>query len=822
MPEPSQQSVDERTQLGLPPVAEEEAGRLAARLSGRELIARIRRGTRKAIPLTLRAMIATIFDATAWRTDVGRALDRGMAALFVPVLLCAGALGYFALPSEPGWWWVAVPTAVVAVAVALTTPGSTVRLLLAALLLSGIGALAGKIETWRAATPMLGAEVTTRISGRIVTIERQAAGRARLVIDIETTERPTLRFPPARVRVTARELAPEAVPGDRVSGLVRMFPPSGPVRPGSYDFAFESYFDGIGASGFFMGKPTVVHAIGSLGIAARIEQVRYAMAGRIEASIGGAEGAIAAALITGIRAGIPQPINDDLRTVGLYHVISISGLHMALVAGTIMVGMRLLLALFPTFASRRATKKLAAATALAATGFYLALSGGEVAAQRSFIMLAVMLLAVLFDRAALTLRNLAISAVAIILVTPHEVVGPSFQMSFAATAALVAAYEAWSHRRRRQLRGSRRAGPIGTTVRAIWSNAAGLAATSLIAGTATALFSAWHFQQVAPLGLIANLAAMPFVSVLVMPFAVMAVLAMPFGADAPALWVMGQGIAAMNAVAAWLAPHSALDSTGMIPLPAVLVLTLALALLTLASGRLRMMSAPLLLLGGALMFMRATPDMLVSEDARLVALRMADGNVSTNLARPPGFSADNWRRAMSVDVLQKPAKSARRDNATGQFVCSGDVCLASVKGLSVVRAANSTAALPHCRVDTLVIIAQADDPGNCAARGATVLSARDLARGGSASVMLTGISGNAFAVTQAIAEPFRPWHEHRAFSRSARGMPARVREQPPRQNTTKPERAPRERKPMTQPAAPQAALIPVSSAGSARPDGPAP
>src|SRR5690606_21310491 len=136
---------------------------------------------------------------------------------------------------------------------------------------------------------------------------------------------------------------------------------------------------------------------------------------RIETSIGGAEGAIAAALITGVRAGIPEEINEALRVTGLYHVISISGLHMALVAGTLMVALRCGFALAPSFSMRRPIKKYAAGAALLATTFYLLLSGGDVAAQRSFIMLAVMLLAVMADRAALTMRNLAISAIIILL-----------------------------------------------------------------------------------------------------------------------------------------------------------------------------------------------------------------------------------------------------------------------------------------------------------------------------------------------------------------------------------------------------------------------
>ena len=169
-----------------------------------------------------------------------------------------------------------------------------------------------------------------------------------------------------------------------------------------------------------------------------------------------------------MRGGIPEDVNEALRRTGLYHIISISGLHMAMVAGTVMLLMRLGFAAFPGFTSRRPVKKYAAGAALAATAGYLFISGAEVAAQRSFIMLAVMLTAVLFDRAALTMRNLAVSAVVVIVVSPHEVVGPSFQMSFAATAALVAAYAWWSDWREGRVQTARRKGRCRRSSGAGW------------------------------------------------------------------------------------------------------------------------------------------------------------------------------------------------------------------------------------------------------------------------------------------------------------------------------------------------------------------
>src|SRR5262249_20599075 len=297
-----------------------------------------------------------------------------------------------------------------------------------------------------------------------------------------------------------------------VAGIARLAQPSGPTRPGGYDFSFESYFDGIGASGFYLKQPERVADVWPTSwntrFFAMVENLRGDLADRIRGAIGGAEGEIAAALIAGVRAGIPDDVNDSLRRTGLAHVLSISGLHMALVAATIMFVLRGGFALFPGFASRRPAKKYAAAAALVALAAYLFISGSGVAAERSFLMIGIMLLAVIFDRAALTMRNLAIAAIVIVALSPHEVAGPSFQMSFAATAALIGAYGAWAEGRPERAPPTRADhGRVGRALRHAGGYVVALAMTSLIAGTATAVFGAYHFQRVSALGLAANLAA---------------------------------------------------------------------------------------------------------------------------------------------------------------------------------------------------------------------------------------------------------------------------------------------------------------------------
>jgi len=193
----------------------------------------------------------------------------------------------------------------------------------------------------------------------------------------------------------------------------------------------------------------------------------------------GERGAIASALITGKRGTISQPVNNAMYVAGLGHVPSISGYHMAVVAGIVFFIIRGALALVPSLASLRPIKRWAAAGALLAAAFYLLLSRAEVATRRSFIMVAIVLIGVVLDRPALTLRTLAVA--------PQSIVNPSFQMSFAATLALVAAHQhglPW-----------RADADSSTGVRIAlwgWRELAGLMLVSLVAGLATMPYAAFQ------------------------------------------------------------------------------------------------------------------------------------------------------------------------------------------------------------------------------------------------------------------------------------------------------------------------------------------
>jgi len=400
-------------------------------------------------------------------------------------------------------------------------------------------------------------------------------------------------------------------------------------------------------------------------------------------------------------------------------------------------------------------------------------------------MLAVMLTAVLFDRAGISMRNFALAALAVVLIAPHEVVGPSFQMAFAATAALISGYAAWGEWRQR---GQRRAPPQEGSYLRRGGNAAarhvvGLAATSLIAGTATALFAAWHFQRVSPLGLVANLTTMPIVSVVVMPFMVLGLVLMPFGLDGPAFAIMGKGIGLFTEIAIALSKHSPFDASGILPGSAMILLTVALVILTMTTTRLRVVALPFLVVGIALIARRPAPDLFISEDARLVALRLSDGGLAINRKRPNAFTMEDWSRAMMATEIVKPgaAAASAMPKAAPEvpFTCTKTLCTAwNAKGVVVAHAESEDAAREACAVASLIVIDDATAANPCGGAGPPIVTKRDLARHGAAAVTFKETNTGFLPVVEySIEGSYRPWHAERTYSRAARGMPPYQRRQ---------------------------------------------
>jgi len=341
------------------------------------------------------AWAAVVRDWARAEVEAGRLLQ------WVPVACGAGIAVYFSADHEP----VLVAALVVAAAfcaacVALRRHAAFPLVVMAAAV--AVGFAAATLKTRLISHTVLTRPLTAvTLKGFVETYE-QREKTDRFVLRVTDMTGPRQDIHLERVRLSVRKGTAPPV-GAFIEVKARLSPPLKPLRPGSYDFARDMYFQGIAASGFVTGAVTVSTPPASGGLwlryAAALQAMRDAVDARIRTVVGGDSRAIATALLTGRRDAITTPVNDAMFISGLGHVLSISGYHMAVVAGVVFFAVRALLALIPVFTVHYPIKKWAAAAALAAATFYLLLSGSEVATQRSYLMTAVVLIAVMVDAA---------------------------------------------------------------------------------------------------------------------------------------------------------------------------------------------------------------------------------------------------------------------------------------------------------------------------------------------------------------------------------------------------------------------------------------
>ena len=745
---------------------------------------------------------------------IGREIGRGMFFLLFPIFMGIGAIVYFKLSFEPGWLPVISVLVVFGLVRFLCRRHFLPSQLLTLLMALQLGMIAGKTETERRATQMLGSEVATRVTGRVVALEYRDNGSWRVTLDLLETQRPKLRYVPQRIRITARDIPAQTTIGSGLNGFARLRVASGPVRPGNYDFGFHAFFGGIGANGFFLGTPKIADVPDASGMTAKIAgaiaQLRVHVSERIAEVLSGEDGSVAAALIAGERAGISEETNEHLRKAGLAHILSISGLHMVLAAGVVMMSLRSLFALFPAFSARYPVKKYSALLSLLSCTFYLAMSGADVAAQRSYVMIAVMLCALLADRAVISMRNLAISAIAMIAISPHEILGPSFQMSFSATAGLIAAFAWWSERKGRKQSGveSRQESPPGILLK-IFQPTVATAATSIVAGVASGIFAAYHFNNTAPLGLVGNVLALPVISILVMPFAVLSLVLMPLQLDWLPLQVMGFGVLLVRHIAEFVASLSPDGNPGVMPVMTLILWTVALVVAVTFTTRLRLLALPFVLAGLIAFIRTPMPDILISEDAKFVAVRLSDGNFAVNRSRPPQFTAQNWQTAYLVETFIPPQIIRKQTLAANgsAFICEDGLCSIPLRdGRMLAYTAQEDMRDIACNVGDIVILAIPGKTLNCKRSKSLVVDRQELALKGTLEIRL-GQKLPADKIVQAslsakeqigesetyrfspakprntgdyadqlsfsVDAPARPWHLYRLYSRAARGLPDR-------------------------------------------------
>ena len=646
--------------------------------------------------------------------------------MWSPVAFGGGCAVYFALKSEPSVW----PLGVVAMVAAGLWRGArwlalgrmwTLPLLMLACFTLGVAVAKWRTDAVAAPIAPAMAEPTV-VEGWVIDVDSPGSAGPRVVIAPVRIRGLTPDQTPVRLRATVRGEVP--APGQAVRLFAILNPPPAPASPGAYDFGRNAFFQSLGGVAFALGETRPAYLAPPpwrVRAAMAVNGMRFDLASRIVARLGERTGGIAAAMTTGQEAWLNPDDVDVMRDSGLAHILSISGLHMAVVGGFAFFLVRLLVAAWPWLALRVSGKKVAAVGGLLAVGTYLVVSGAPPPAERAAITASIAFVAILLDRQAITMHALAVAAFVVLLMQPEAIVTPGFQMSFAATAALVALVEAWPQRPKEISAPL----PILIVQRAgAWLGAAILA--SLVAGAATGPFAMQHFNRTAMYGLLANLATAPVSDFLIMPMLALGALLEPLGLGAPFLWLAGQGIGLMLAIGTWTAGlPGAVRTVASAPDYVLPIAFLGVLFCCLWRGPLRWLGLPFA--AAVMLWPRSpTPDVWIGDGGTNAAWVQA-GEATVMRPGVRQFAVDVWSRRRGVLPVERAPEG---------WTCSRSSCVpeTSSAGPLAVWWGNRAPSLEQvdamCRVAAVVSVRAVIPALPASCDGRLVLDGTDHARGG--------------------------------------------------------------------------------------------
>lgn len=622
------------------------------------------------------------------RVEAAMLNQTGYLFQWSPICLAVGVGLYFSLRSEPGWQ---IYTCLLAAVAVLVWFGRALRsgwapLAFGAALVAAGFVLAGA-RAHSVAEPVLSWRYYGPIEGRVVALDRSASDALRVTLDqVRIGDVPPDRRP-QRVRLSLHGGPVSLTPGQRIMTTGHLSPPQGPVEPGGFDFRRHAWFQRLGAVGYTRVPVVTIAPPSDATEGVRITALRMAISERVRSILPGEVGGFAAAVTTGDRSGMGQETLRSLRASNLAHLLAISGLHMGLLTGFVFMICRLAMSAIPAVALRLPVRKLAALFALIAATFYLLLSGGNVATERAFVMASVMLGAILIDRRAISLRAVAVAALIVLTLRPETLLSPGFQMSFAATTALVAVFSRL--RDFRPMPGPKWLKPVS-----------GLLLSSAIAGLATAPIGAAHFNTMSHYGLLANMLSVPMMGAIVVPAAFVAALLAPFRLEAIALHVMGLGLEWILAVSEKVSGLN--GAQGYVVSPPHYVLPMfALGALWLAlwRGRAKWIGIAPVAAAFFLWGQGHRPDVLIADSGGLVGVMTANGRALSK-EKGSGFIASVWLENDGDGVNQVKAASRWPDSsgAIRRYVWQG-------KELVHITGKRAAQGFEECRENQIVVSA---------------------------------------------------------------------------------------------------------------------
>ena len=557
-------------------------------------------------------------------------------SLMMGAFFALGIGVYFALPFEPRLWVVGLSSFISIVLWFLVRRDNVARLVFCYISLFCLGICVTTIRSHIVSAPVLSEKMyDVQVSGEVSRVENKRDGyRITLKnVAIEGLEQHQI---PVHIRLNYKQQTPLIRVGDILTGYAHLVPPVLPAEEGAYDFSRAAWFMQIGA----LGRLTEITRYQVMSNRSKLniwfEDIRSFISKRVQEVLPPDAAAIVVPLIVGDQGLVSREQYELYRIAGIIHVLSVSGFHLTLLAGFVFFLIRGVFALIPSLGHILNTKKLAAFLSLLLVLFYLFISGLQIPAIRSFIMIAVILLAIMLDRSAISLRTAVLAGVFILAIWPESLLNAGFQFSFIAVFAMLSLYEIlmqWF-----------KASPYQHQLwYKAWLILIGSICVSALATISTSLYGAYHFNQFALYSILGNLLTSALFSFAIMPLLLIGVLLMPFGWDGVCLRITGYCLDIITRVCEWIKtlPYAditvpSFDTWGLV------IVTIGFLILFFFQGYFRLIGLPIIMVSFMSFLTVSRPDILVSEGGKVAAVRLKDGRLALTDKNANPFVSDVW------------------------------------------------------------------------------------------------------------------------------------------------------------------------------------
>ncbi len=580
------------------------------------------------------------FIAGCWQQDKER------HNLWLPVLFGLGIAIYFSLSIEPSKWiTLGIIESFIVLAIIFRHHINILKFFACmAVILAGFTLVQLK-ALWLSENYSNLPEGRFYFRGEIEKIDTNYQGRKRFILkDVKDFDGNLYK---GKYRVTQRSKKDNANIGECVEMVGKIMPLSKEVMVGGYQFDRKGFFEGLNGSGFAESRWFKIDCENKskFDFNALIGNLRQDISHRIKSVLPKNEASIASAIIAGERGEIDEKQYESYRNSGLAHFLSISGLHMSMLAGLMFFLIRFILAFVPAISLRVDTKKIAAVFAIILSFIYLLISGQAIPAQRAFIMTFVVLLGVLLNRRAISMQTICLAGFIVLAISPQVLISASFQMSFAAVMGLVAFYEKTSNAITKFLN----VGGLHKYIRIVVLYILGVVISDFIASLMTLPFAVYHFNMIAVYTTLGNFLAGPVIGLIIMPMVLLSMLFMPFGVDTIFLKALGFGIDLVNQITEYVSslPNSAMYVPSM-PHWGLVMIVLGGLWLMLWQARWKYFGIIGIVLGLLSIATVKTPDIIIGPEAKAVAFKNINGELEIASSRSGRFIKNVWKNKYKV------------------------------------------------------------------------------------------------------------------------------------------------------------------------------